>query len=74
MPTVSVTTTAQQLPSGGYRNASNVGAVPVYIDSSSSVSSTTGGVIQPGGSFTWTEDYPPWWVIVASGTCDLRIT
>jgi hypothetical protein len=74
MPTITVDTTAQQIPAGGYRNATNVGAVPVYIESDNTVSSTTSGVIQPNGTFNWSRDYPRWWVRTASGTCDLRIT
>lgn len=76
MAAITVTTTAQALPAG-FVDVQNLGAVPVYLDYDSGVTSASGVQIAPNGVYT-----RPWpslfnvlaYVRTASSTADVRVT
>lgn len=76
MAAVTASTTAQALPPG-WVDVQNLGAVDVYLDYDSGVSSTTGIKIAPNGVYT--RPFPSLfnvlaYVRTASSTADLRVT
>jgi hypothetical protein len=75
MATITVTTTAQQLPARVSDIQNLSGSVDVYFDFDNSVSSTTGMKLGPGLNYPvpFRNGFPVrLWVCTASGTADLR--
>lgn len=68
MATMTVTTTPAKVPDG-WILVQNNGAVRVYFEDDSSVTTSNGCFLEPGGSY---ERGGSLWVCTASGTADLR--
>lgn len=76
MSSLIVTTTPQKVPGGGEHDMQSLSTntQSIWFDSDSSVSPATGLELKPGAGWSTSlaDPFPETWVVVASGTADLR--
>lgn len=71
MPVITATTTALRIPQGGYHNARNDGVVNFQIEGTPAITTTSGGTVTPGQTFSWDRDQALW--VIAAADCVVEI-